>query len=552
MPLAPIDSNIQHVKPPIPAGEKTKEKLKAFEFVPREENAEQNGDVEKKDGNETSDTLEGEDVQQVERGEIVQAGAPEHSAIGQENDKDPAKVPQLPHANTFPSTPSVRIPLEDLIGSFEESVQRPVQPQASPEERIGWIPNSSSTLLTPNRRKRRRARSSSPSCPHTSSQRHEDFGLLPGSALQAGKTTPDADPAAVLWKQYAADKAHGGDSDGRLPIFDNLVFDASPRPLKTPAKSAGFRRWASTGNDWPTSRSKRRRTGSKSCIGLWHDAPIETTGLPSRVSAMVDRIQESLATQKLASSEVKPAVRVSAPSSSSPLPEFGAPPRPRQLAESPSVNKQRPHLPPPERPVYRGPVQGRGPLSTARPLQASILERDLVPREAAAAAPDNFRPPSLHLQSKAPLPAFKRPSITRTQSTEKTRIHPAQIARAPPAAPPKAAASEFDEFGEDFDLSVEDLDEIMTGQPPLSERPLHQIPAYAEPQPQPPHAAPATTSRQQAPASVAGAAAQQLIILNDNDFDDDDDDEFGCNDMDEATLMQVEFRATQAYRASHP
>lgn len=455
-----------------------------------------------------------------------------------------SKPSQLPHANTFPSTPGMRIPLEELIGSFDESTKKVQLPQESPQERIGWVPNSSSTMITPHR-KRKRARSSSPSCPTTSSQRQEASAFFTGTAAQAEKTTPEADPAAALWKQYATNRPQDEDGQGTLPSFGQLVFDGSPRALETPAKAAGFRRWASTGNDWPTSRTKKRRTAMKTSISLWQDEQVAESAGRSKVSAMVDKIQESLATQRLASSETKPAVKISAPSSSSPLPDAGAmQPPDRPTAASPLQPKQqaRPQLLPPvePRPVPR-------PMADASHGRPSANDGGSDDSRPVQPLDDSVRPTKLHLQSKAPLPAYKRPSITRAQSNDSQQYgsRPAPPPVVPPPAP--VPALDVDEFGEDFDLSVEDLDELMDGQRPLNRRPLHHIPAHPNPPPptafDPAHHNNATTAK-----TTTGQANAPIVV---HDFD-DDDDEFACDDIDEASLVQAEFTATQAFRASHP
>lgn len=430
------------------------------------------------------------------------------------------KTPQLPHANTFPSTPGVRLSLEDLIGDVD-SKKEVEQKEQSPEEHIGWIPNSSSTQLTPNRR-RKRARSSSPSCPNTSSQRNEASAFFPGSNE---KRTPEADPAADLWQRYGLGKESAGAF--KLPDFPNI--QGSPRPLETPIRSGGFRRWASTGNDWPSSRAKKRRTNDSVKVNLWQQGQAESTGR-SKVAAMVERIQESLATQKLG--QLKPPAFGDEPSSSSPLPDTGA-----------EFAQVRQEVSPPE-PVRAIPTSRQASSHKAGPLSRTGSAQRLQP-SAAAQPPrreseeahareqtvsnvqymgEGLTSATLHLQSRAPLPAFKRPSISRTPSAPS----PAPQA-APPALP--AVTEDFDEFGDAMDFSAEDLDELMSQVP--QNRKLHEIPEYRGPPPEPPK-----PEVQQTAAVVIG--------------DDDDDDEFGGGDLDEDTFAEAEFRATQAQRASLP
>lgn len=131
----------------------------------------------------------------------------------------------------------------------------------------------------------------------------------------------------------------------------------------------------------------------------------------------------------------------------------------------------------------------------------------------------------LYLGSKAPLPAYKRPSITRPPSQPKV-----QQVTAPPVAP--AAVKDFDEFGDDaFDLTADDLDELLS-QKPLEQRSLYDIPQH----PNPP--------QQSANSAKQSRAPLETITI-------DDDDEFGGDDIDEDSFAQAEFSATQARRVSH-
>jgi DNA replication ATP-dependent helicase Dna2 len=442
--------------------------------------------------------------------------------------------PQLQHAQTFPSTPGTKLSLEDLIGNFDENPTRAAPADVSPEEHVGWIPNSSSNLLTPNRR-RKRARSSSPSCPNTSSQRQEASMFFAGAGTQADNTTPDADPAADLWKRFAAEKQADGTS--LLLTLGPMAFQGSPRTLETPAKNSVFRRWASTGNDWPSSKNKRRKVNGKSSIGIWQaDQPADCS-VKSRVAAMVDKLQETLASQDLDSAQTKPVVRVEGPSSSSPLPETGAAESfSINLAESPLQGKQVPfpvEVTVPQ--INNEAPQALKPLG--RPSQGYQTDHTHAQQDQTL---ESMMSAPLHLQSKAPLPAYKRPSIARVPS-----VNLQQRVVAPTAAP-IISNSDLDEFGDDLELTAEDLDELMIQPPPLHQRPLHQIPPH--PDPPAPREISFEELRPEANVQHGNGTAYKPIQIN--DFDDDDDDEFACGDIDEAALVQVEISATQAYRAS--
>ncbi|KAI7546488.1 hypothetical protein KC331_g5587 [Hortaea werneckii] len=529
-------------KPPIPATEKTKAKLQAFRAAREQPN--ESAALSKR-GEDTEEKIE-PPQEAPEANKMGDLPVENNTAVEKPSTEPlrssqaaPAKTPFLGHSKTFPCTPGSRLPLEDLIGSFDEHAKKFEPEVRSPEETLGWIPNSSSTLLTPNR-KRKRARSSSPSCPTTSSQRQES-AFCAGNDTQGEKSTPEADPTADLWQRY------GNSKDGReglkLPDISHLMGQASPRPLETPAKSAAFRRWASTGNDWPSSKSKRRRMDSRSRISVWQDTRQETeSGGKSKVASMVEKIQETLATQKLAQEAAQtggPPAEKQAPSSSSPLPDTGAETLGKTQGEvSPLNAKQQEPLQRPATTATRPPPPPAALSSFRKPVQGT--SGGLSPTgDHARSAPDSVAPAPLHLQSKAPLPAFRRPAMSRTPSGN-GRQYPQRQPPPPPPAPPQAVPAlqeELEDFGDDFDLSVEDLDELVS-QKPLHERSLQEIP----PHPNPP-CQPQTSFDHQ-----AQQPPQQTPIA----IDDDDDDEFGGDDLDEGTLVQAEISATQAYMASQP
>lgn len=464
------------------------------------------------------------------------ASAPKHSTEPTTSSQSgAAKTPGLPHANTFPCTPGARIPLEDLIGNFDEHARRPEPEVKSPEEQLGWIPNSSSTLLTPNRR-RKRARSSSPSCPTTSSQRQEST-YFAGNATQGEEKTPEADPAADLWRRYGDDKEAG---EGlKLPDISHLMGQASPRPLETPAKSAAFRRWASTGNDWPSSKNKRRRVDGRSNVAVWRDAQQQSEGSVGKgtVASMVEKLQETLASNRIAQSAAKQVAEVQAPSSSSPLPGTGTEVFIR-TGQQTSPLQARQQQQRPGRSMHMAPLQPQA----FKPLEPfSNVPSGVGGHAPQAQAAETFKPAPLHLQSKAPLPAFRKPAMSRPLSASGRQYPQRQTPQPAPAPPPAlpAVQEDLDEFGEEFDLSAEDLEELVS-QKPLGERSLHEIPPHPNPPPQQ-----RTSFDHQTPAAPSPAHQQATISI-------DDDDEFGGDDLDEGTLVQAELSATQAYRASQP
>ncbi|KAK4547339.1 hypothetical protein LTR36_000995 [Oleoguttula mirabilis] len=550
--LGEKDANALPPRPPIPPTSQAKSKLKAFQFIPGQpEQARSEGPPERTEDAQIAEK-ESANVGTAKMGGGSTANgassAPQRpSEAATSSHSTTAKTPQLPHAHTFPCTPGARLPLEDLIGNFDEDARRPEPKEQSPEEQIGWIPNSSSTLLTP-RRKRKRARSSSPSCPTTSSQRQETSAFFAGNGTQGEKKTPEADPTADLWLRYGAGKDVGDSL--KLPDFSHLMAQASPRPLETPVKSGGLRRWASTGNDWPSSKNKRRRTDARSSISLWQDGQQTESGGKSTVATMVEKIQETLATQRLAQSVSKPAVTVEAPSSSGTLPEektesSGNPPiaspleakqtsAPRAGASQVVVQQQPPE---PARPAQAAMSRpSRAPIPPYKAIAVNVPS-DGPAHAANTMAQQQFsdvvQPAPLHLQSKAPLPAYRRPAMMKTSSAS-GRLYPTKQPSQPAPAPALPVVNEdFDEFGDAFDLSAEDLDELVS-QKPLNQRSLYEIPAHPNPPPQ-----------QSLLVDENAATRPSQVVI------DVDEDEFGDDDLDEDALVEAEFSATQAHRASH-
>jgi DNA replication ATP-dependent helicase Dna2 len=470
--------------------------------------------------------------QTVKLHNATSSSAPHHptKTTATTNMPDPTKTPQLHHANTFPSTPGARLSLEDLIGNVDDTKKHEPK-EESPEDHIGWIPNSSSAHLTPNR-KRKRARSSSPSCPNTSSQRAEASAFFAGSAEQR---TPEADPAADLWQRYGISKGSGDAL--RLPDLNNIAFGGSPRPLETPVKGSGLRRWASTGNDWPSSKSKKRRSNANMKVDVWQNGTAEFGGR-SKVAAMVEKIQESLATQKLA----QPALALSGdePPSSDPLPDTASKTVNSQYVANPFDQKSNANHTQNNRRM--DPPSARPPIGTrlqTLEIDVTVDDKDEARRHVTSLnGQDSVMPAPLHLKSQEPLPAFRRPSIRRTPSDTVSRQASVPV---PSVASVHAhlptLAEDLDEFGDDMEFSTEDLDELMSQ--PLQNRSLHDIPAYPN----------SPRQQQQKQAPIQQSIASELIELADDDFD---DDEFACDDLDENSFIQAELQATQTYRASRP
>ncbi|OQO05084.1 hypothetical protein B0A48_08104 [Cryoendolithus antarcticus] len=514
---------------PIPPTSQAKAKLQAF-ALPKGSDERPRASIEAKENTAPAISSQGNantvGSQRHARGETTMESARQDESSGPVANKTSA----LPHAHTFPCTPGARLSLEDLIG--DDEIRQPLVKEASPEEQLTWVPNSSSSNLTPNR-KRKRAKSSSPSCPQSSSQRG------PGLTFEgngAGQETPEANPTTDLWQRlYGSRNMAAGTL--KLPDLGPLAFQASPRPLETPIKSSGLRRWASTGNDWPNSKGKKRRTNEVSKLSLLQGNGVGSGGR-SKVAAWVEKIQGDLAQQKL--SEPRPVDETAQHSSTSPLPVTGnqhADFRPCDASPTEAQQSVMPlqaqdvqittnvaietSMPPPEVPQRTVPAP-------ARPVQGSESRSNPSATGHYGAEAINAAP--LHLRSKAPLPAFKRPSITRPPIV----IPPPAviISRSMPVVTE-------DDFGDDMDLTNEDFEELMSQAPKhQTSAPITQaIAPYVVAHP----ALPVEDEYGTIDDDVAAAAAA---------FEDDDDDEFGGDDLDEESFMAAESQATQGNRAS--
>ncbi|KAI7138261.1 hypothetical protein KC352_g30221, partial [Hortaea werneckii] len=125
-------------KPPIPATEKTKAKLQAFRAVVREQ-PDESAASSKRD-----EDAEGKIDPPQEAPEASEMGGlpVENNTAVEKPSTEPlrssqaaaVKTPALGHSKTFPCTPGARLPLEDLIGSFDEHAKKLEPEVRSPEE----------------------------------------------------------------------------------------------------------------------------------------------------------------------------------------------------------------------------------------------------------------------------------------------------------------------------------------------------------------------------------------------------------------------------------
>ena len=205
---------------------------------------------------------------------------------------DATKSPEstLPDVLTkaVPSTPAGKLALPDLIGMGD--IRRTVL-NVSPEDRIEWDHHSSNSSFAVTTKKRARSSSPTSSPAAKTPSRFNDKGEL---------VHPQLDPGSELWGRYSLS---GSTPQGHtIPALAHLMHTSSPQISKektAPRTMPGFRRANSCGNQFP----KRRRIGGP-------DEDIFTEGAggglgPSKLSVLIERVQEGLVQPKQPHPEVK-------------------------------------------------------------------------------------------------------------------------------------------------------------------------------------------------------------------------------------------------------
>jgi len=189
-----------------------------------------------------------------------------------------------------PTTPSGRLALPDLIGMGD--IRRAVQ-DVSPEDRIEWDQHSvgSSGRI---KRARKRARSSSPI---------PSPAKTPGRFNKKGESLhPPVDPGSELWGRYSLNGSNAPTPQGpTIPALAHIMHTSSPQPCKekaAPRSAVSLRRAKSCGIQFP----KRRRVGGPD----EDDVFTESVNLgPSKISVLIERVQEGLAQPKQEYTETK-------------------------------------------------------------------------------------------------------------------------------------------------------------------------------------------------------------------------------------------------------
>lgn len=227
--------------------------------------------------------------------------------------------------DSFPRTPAVRIPIEDLIANTEDAFNC-AAPITTPKDHVSWQlrPDSSdaSAAARSTQRSRKRAHSSSPASSQLGASEHFSASKEPLNLdiLNKSLRTPNNDPTQDLWNRYsAANSSKPHQAEPTLPQYAHLL-PSSPQTPSTVGKDSNLRRTHSCGVEWPTSMPKRRKTDATESHGRTKDLfagsrkDILSRDLSNntRVGLLLDKIQRSLISKPIAEE---------GPSSSSPLPD---------------------------------------------------------------------------------------------------------------------------------------------------------------------------------------------------------------------------------------
>jgi len=502
---------------PIAASTQAKTKLKAFQFI--------EGRPERRLTNADKENVENIALDVTD--EKVTVPLPTET-------KQVLETPKITQSKAFlPSTPATRLPLADLIGNADDSNKRNTALAKTPEEHLLWVTNlggSQKRAVAPERRNKKRARSSSPL---SSQQEKETFDL---NNLHQSLKTPQADPAADLWSTYAGN-ANGHDiaAEGINVAFAHLIETSSPHSSATAGSVGGLRRWASCGVEWPTSNKKRRRT-----TGVFREQKNNTLvgsdELPkkSRIGLLVEQL-EGLA---------KPTRQAvpNAPSSSSPLRE------PNGLREDPHGSPLQ-RLAPIDEDLEEPRLQ---PESPQRNKAASQARRTAVLSPASSSS--EFGDGDIDMDTLVEIESTLRtiaPEKAHIEATEKPAALPSsQAYELPPPPqinsaiePSKHCASthiddDFDDFGDDEDLFAADLEQVaslydtrpdFTASRPDSGAATHLL-------------SPKRKSKSKNPPPLPPPPLQPNQAIN----LDASDDEFGDDDIDVEQFAAAEIAATQA------
>jgi len=174
----------------------------------------------------------------------------------------------------LPSTPSnlaSRIPLTHLIGQQDCRVSE----VSTEQDHVHWkqaTPKPSQ--ITPGRKKKKRAHSSSP------------------PSVNKSFKTPKHDPANEIWSRYNAglnESALRASQSG----LENLLIESSPRSSEHAGSVSGLRRYNSCGLQWPATKKKQKKHSS--LPNTFDNNILEKTDVPkasvSKVALLLEEVQ---------------------------------------------------------------------------------------------------------------------------------------------------------------------------------------------------------------------------------------------------------------------
>ncbi|GAM83565.1 hypothetical protein ANO11243_015530 [Dothideomycetidae sp. 11243] len=434
-----------------------------------------------------------------------------------------------------PSTPAVRLPLSDLLGNYEEKAHETLRKEDSPEEQLAWrAAGGYGKNENASSHRRKRAHSSSPT---TSSQADTSVRSVPRKHLDFDQVhrilrTPRADPATDLWSRYHGLSMNEEPGGNQLPSLAHLLNEASPQSIqRTPGGSVGgLRRWASCGTEWPESKAKRRKTRAitgqhKVSVNDEMVEAIDSTNL----GAIVDQLQARL-------SRPKRELSTEAPSSSSPLPDKSGfdgllkPSPPNDVADCVHGKQS----------LIVDNLDGDAPNKDVRIKQSQSSDYgdeivDLTELTVDEVLDDYVLPVNRPGRPDGVHDSGHRDDTTIDDCTNASDHNKSAVSNHL-----MTIQEEADEFGDDDDLTAEDLELALTQAecasfPKKSERFL--LP-HSHNEPRCTHAA------QQDSEQPRQAAFTDTFSS--------DEDEFGELDVDDEQFAAAEIAATQAYRASAP
>ena len=277
--------------PPIPASTESKSKLKAFTFYEDEKdlNSKENPGLES--GVEKENHSPAEDSAEMSAPQLMPC---------------PQNLSQRSTQKDCPQTPIGRLPLAELIAGSDDYAHQNLN--LTPVERVLWNPSPASSQCTSSqdaptiRNGKKRARSSSPAAAS------ENKKSKPSPLLQGNLKTPQADPASDLWSRYSLKTAENSTTSPtgfKEDFLAKLMKSSSPQtpPSHLQARELrGLTRSISCANEWPASKTKRRRLNRSPSYNPASSelGPTEARldgherAKMSRVSLLVERIQEGI------------------------------------------------------------------------------------------------------------------------------------------------------------------------------------------------------------------------------------------------------------------